>query len=65
MDKPKAGAGSIELVIMCIIVVGETLRGMRLSRRRYTKTGAETMEKGRKEDLVGEGRVHVVLRISE
>lgn len=50
---------------MCIIVVGETLRGMRLSRRRYAKNGAETMEKGRKEDLVGEGRVPVVLKISE
>lgn len=49
---------------MFIIVVGETLR-IKLSRRRCTKNGAETMEKGRKEDFVGEGRVHAVLKISE
>lgn len=38
---------------------------MRLSRRRCTKNGVETMEKGRDEDHVGGGRDHVVLEISE
>lgn len=36
-----------------------------MSRRRCTKNGAETTEKGRDEDLVGGGRDHVILEISE